>query len=157
ATAGGDDRLELMTQVARTWSLRKDFDRAHKLLDEVEPQLAGAGERPRIRYQLERGRTFNSAGDKARARKLFEEAWNLGRKSGEEGLAVDAAHMIAITRPGTSEAVEWNRKGLAIARESKFAKAQALVPAMYNNMAWDLHDLGRHDEALVAFEAALLE
>ena len=28
---------------------------------------------------------------------------------------------------------------------------------MYNNMAWDLHDMGKHEEALVAFEAALVE
>jgi tetratricopeptide (TPR) repeat protein len=157
STAQGDERLELMTQVARTYSLRKDFDKAHRLLDEVEPGLAKAGPRPRLRYLLERGRTFNSAGDKERARKLFEEAWTLGQSSGEEGLAVDAAHMVAITRSGTTEAVEWNRKGLAIARESKFVKAQALVPAMYNNMAWDLHDLKRHEEALAAFEAALVE
>jgi hypothetical protein len=28
---------------------------------------------------------------------------------------------------------------------------------MYNNMAWDLHDLKRHEEALVAFRKALEE
>src|SRR6185295_7290257 len=124
-TARGDERLELLTQVARTHSLRKDFDAAHRLLDEIEPQLGAAGGRPRVRYLLERGRTFNSAGDKDKARALFEQAWELGRKSGEEGLAVDAIHMIAITRSGTMEAVELNRKGLALARESKFAKARS--------------------------------
>jgi len=81
-------------------------------------------------------------------------AWALAQESGEEGLAVDAAHMIAITHSGTPQALEWNEKGLALARQSKFAKAQALVPAMHNNMAWDLHDLKRYDEALVAFRSA---
>jgi len=155
--AQGDERLELQTQIARTYSLRKDFGTAHGLLDDVEKRLGDAGARPRLRYLLERGRTFNSAGQRDKAREHFERAWTLGRESGEEGLAVDAAHMIAITRSGTAEGVAWNEKALAIARASKFAKAQALVPAMYNNMAWDLHDLKRYDEALAAFQAALDE
>jgi tetratricopeptide (TPR) repeat protein len=155
--ATGDDRLELMTQIARSFSLRKDFATAHGVLNEVEEQLPEAGPRPRVRYLLERGRTFNSAGDKEKARTLFLRAWELARESDEEGLAVDAAHMVAITYSGTAAGVEWNQKGLAMARGTKAAKAQALIPAMYNNMAWDLHDLKRHDEALVAFEAALVE
>ena len=153
--AQGDDRLELLTQVARTYSLRKNFAEAHKLLDEIDPQLPKAGARPRIRYLLERGRAFNSAGDKEKARELFERAWSLGQESGEEGLAVDAAHMVAIARSGTPESIEWNRKGLAIAGESTFAKARALVPAMYNNLAWELYDAKRFGEALPAFEKAL--
>jgi tetratricopeptide (TPR) repeat protein len=155
--ATGDRRLEITTQLARTYSLRKDFATAHGLLDEVEKQLGGAGPRPRLRYLLERGRTFNSAGERDKARGHFERAWTLARESGEEGLAVDAAHMVAITHSGTPQALEWNEKGLALARQSKFAKAQALVPAMHNNMAWDLHDLKRYDEALVAFRLALDE
>ena len=153
--AKGDERLELVTQVARTYSLRKDFAAAHALLDEVEAALPRAGPRPRLRYLLERGRALNSAGEKEGARALFEEAWALGRESGEEGLAVDAAHMVAITWQGKPEAIDWNLRGLAMARDSRAAKAQALIPAMHNNMAWDLHDLGRHEEALRAFETAL--
>ena len=42
-----------------------------------------------------------------------------------------------------------------MARETKAPKARALIPAMYNNMAWDLHDLKRYEEALVAFQKAL--
>lgn len=155
--ARGDERLELLTQVARTHSLRKSFAAAHALLDTVEPELAAAGARPRIRYLLERGRTFNSAGERERARELFEKAWKLAGEAGEEGLAVDAAHMVAITLSGTAGALDWNRKGLALASRSSHAKARALIPAMHNNMAWDLHELGRYEEALRAFEAALAE
>jgi len=157
ATASADERLELMTQVARTYSLRKRFDEAHRLLDEVEPQLGSAGARPRLRYLLERGRTFNSAGDAAKARALFVAAWEQGRADGIEGLAVDAAHMVAITHSGTAEALPWNERGLALARGSSDPKARALIPAMLNNSAWDLHDLGRYAEALPVFEEALSE
>ncbi|MCK6429368.1 tetratricopeptide repeat protein [Betaproteobacteria bacterium PRO7] len=155
--AQGDDRLELLTQIARTFSLRRDFAGAHALLDEVEPQLAAAGARAQVRYLLERGRSINSAGERDKARALFLRAWERGRAEKLEGLAVDAAHMVAISYGGSLDAVEWNRRGLAIARTSRDAKARALIPAMLNNAAWDLHDLGRHAEALPLFQEALAE
>lgn len=157
ASAQGHERLEILTQVARTYSLRKRFDDAHKLLDEIEPQLASAGLRVRVRYLLERGRAFNSSGNREKARELFVAAWEAARPSGIEGLAVDAAHMVAITHSGSVEAIPWNERGLALARGSNDAKARALIPAMLNNSAWDLHDLERYPEALPVFQEALKE
>lgn len=154
--ASGDERLELLTQVARTYSLRREFAQAHALLDEIEPLLAAAGAAPRTRYLLERGRTLNSAGDPAQARPLFEQAWTRAGAAGLEGLAVDAAHMVAITWSGRPEAIEWNQRGLALARSSNDAKVRALLPAMLNNTGWDLHDMGRYDEALPVFREALV-
>jgi tetratricopeptide (TPR) repeat protein len=153
-SAQGDERLELLTQIARSFSLRKQFDEAHRLLDEVEGQLSQAGPRPRLRYLLERGRTHNSSSRREQARALFEQAWEQGQAAGQTGLAVDAAHMVAITHSGTPEAIPWNERGLDLARRSTDAKAQALVPAMLNNLAWDLFDLGRYEEALPWFEQA---
>lgn len=156
-SARADERLEILTQIARTYSLRKRFDEAHRQLDEVERQLAGAAPRVRIRYLLERGRTFNSSREAGKARALFAAAWEEGRAAGIDGLAVDAAHMVAITHAGTADASPWNERGLALARGSSDAKARALIPAMLNNSAWDLHDLGRYLEALSVFEEALRE
>ncbi|MBI2750529.1 MAG: tetratricopeptide repeat protein [Burkholderiales bacterium] len=156
-SATGDGRLEILTQIARSFSLRGRFDEAHKLLDEIEPQLRDAGHRPRVRTLLERGRTFNSAGDKGKAREQFLKAWNDAGAARLEGLAADAAHMVAITYSGTLDAIEWNRRGLAAARASNDPKARGLVPAMLNNAAWDLHDMGRYAEALPLFEEALKE
>lgn len=153
--ASGDLRLELLTQIARTYGLRRHFERAHALLDEVEPQLEGAGAAARVRYQLERGRTYNSSGETDRARELFEQAWEAARTAGLEGLAVDAAHMLAITHGGSESAIEWNQRGLELARRSADSKAQSLIPAMLNNSAWDLHDMGRFEQALPLFEEAL--
>jgi len=153
AQATGDQRLELQTQVARTFSLRKEFAEAHRLLDEVEPQLATAGAAPRVRYLLERGRTFNSAGDKARAKPLFVEAWEIASANGLDGLAVDAAHMVPIV-VGGAEGAEWTLRGVELARRSADAKARALLPALLNNHAWNLHDEGRFKEALPVFREA---
>ncbi len=155
--AKGDDQLELLTQVARTHSLRGNFEQAHAQLDEIEPRLEHAGPRVHVRYQLERGRTFNSAGEVESARNLFGSAWELARAEDIEGLAVDAAHMVAITHGGSEQAIDWNRRGLEIARDSQDPKARALVPAMLNNSAWDLHDMGRFEEALPLFQEALDE
>lgn len=156
-SAAGDERLELLTQIARTYGLRGIFDQAHSLLDEVEAQLEDAGARPSVRYLLERGRAFNSGGDVKRARPLFSKAWDLAYASGLEGLAVDAAHMVAITYSGGEQAIAWNQRGLEMARTSTDPKAQALIPAMLNNSAWDLHDLGHLAEAMASFVEALAE
>jgi tetratricopeptide (TPR) repeat protein len=153
-SAEGDFRLELLTQIARTLSLRGRFDEAHQVLDDVETQLAGAGAGPQVRYLLERGRTFNSSGDKEKARTLFAEAWDKGQASHLDGLAVDAAHMLAISCSGTQEGLDWNERGLEAARASQDEKARGLIPAMLNNGAWDLHGMGRFEEALTWFEQA---
>lgn len=156
-SASGDARLELETQLARTYSLRGRFDEAHALLDGVEARLDGAAPAVHVRYMLERGRCYNSAKDPARALPLFESAWTLARGTPLTGLAVDAAHMVAIARTGTVEAIEWNGLGLSVARGSADAKAQALIPAMINNSAWELHTLGRYEEALATFREAEAE
>lgn len=156
-TATGDEQLELLTQIARTYSLRGMFEQAHKILDELEGRLDGTGPRPQIRYCLERGRTFNSNGNSGRAANLFQKAWKLAQAARQEGLAVDAAHMLAIVYSGSPQAGEWYRRGLSLARSSRDPKARALIPALLNNAAWDLHDSGRFEEALPLFEDALNE
>ncbi len=155
--AQGDVRLELLTQVARTYSLRGRFDDAHRLLDEIEPQLKDAGRAPRVRLLLERGRTFRSSGAPDRARPLFIEAWQLARSSGLDGLAVDAAHMVALVETKTADQLEWNRRALALAEQSTQPYAQGWKASLYNNIGWSLHEAGRYDEALAQFEAALRE
>jgi len=153
----GDDHLELLTQIARTYGLRERFDEAHELLNEVAGQLAFAGPRPNVRYLLERGRTFNSSGAAEKARLLFMNAWEQALAAHLDGLAVDAAHMLAITYSGSSDAVLWNQRGLQLARQSEDPKARSLIPAILNNTAWDLHSLERFDEALVLFLDAQTE
>jgi ketosteroid isomerase-like protein len=157
AAASGDDRLELLTQLARTHSLRRRFDDAHRVLDELAPQLAAAGAAPRVRAGLERGRTFNSAGDPDRARPLFEQAFELAQAAGLDALAVDAAHMVAITHRGGDEAMQWNRRALALAQGSADPAARRWAASLLNNLGWDLHERGHAADALPLFEQALAE
>ncbi|MEW7865602.1 tetratricopeptide repeat protein [Aeromonas diversa] len=139
--------LELKTQLARTHSLRRQFDEAHALLDEVEPALTDATPRARLRYLLERGRSFNSAGRRPEALPCFEQAWQLALKLHEDTLAVDAAHMMAIALP-TTEQTRWHQQAIALAERSKEEGARRWLPSLWNNLAWTLFDQGRLDEAL---------
>ena len=146
--------LELLTQIARTHSLQRQFDQAHRLLDEIEPRLTDATPRARLRALLERGRTFNSAGDKARARALFEQAWQQGVKHEERYLAIDAAHMVAIAAP-LEEQSRWHQLAMALAERSQDKRVRGWLATLYNNQGWTLFELGHLDEAIVCQQKCL--
>ena len=152
--AGSDGYLELLTQIARTHSLRRSFDAAHALLDEVAQHLEPEQSRVRIRYLLERGRCFNSAGQRELARPLFIEAWELGQACGEEALTVDAAHMVAITE-SSAAALRWNETALSRAERSSDPAARKWRGSLYNNLGWTYHGLERYGDALDRFKRAL--
>lgn len=146
-------RAELLTQIARARGLQRRFDDANATLDEVEAM----GDLPafvRVRLLLERGRVLNSSGKREGARPLFEQACELAARHDEDDLAVDAAHMVAITCDG-DEAMQWNLKALAMAEASRCPRARRWAGSLHNNLGWTLHPMGRYDEALAHFEAAL--
>jgi tetratricopeptide (TPR) repeat protein len=152
---GPDDayRLELRTQLARALGLQRRFEEAHAELDQVEKEL-GPDDRTRIRYLLERGRAFNSSGDKPKAQPLFLEAFKLAQGLKEDFLAVDTAHMIAIIEPPHA-ALAWNEKAVALAEKSEDERARNWLGSLYNNIGWTYHGQGRFEEALIAFKKAL--
>ena len=84
-------RAEVLTQLARIEGLRGRFEQCDTLLDEAEA-LGGA----EARVLLERGRRERSSGRPGAGLAQFEQAFEQARTSGEDVLAVDAAHMLAI-------------------------------------------------------------
>lgn len=151
-------RLELRTQIARTHSLSRNFDAAHALLDAVDAELAAidGDVRVEVRSALERGRCHNSAGDKIKGRPLFESAWETASAAGLDGLAVDAAHMVAIAAMGTDDELAWGRKALALAESSEQPAARKWRGSLYNNIGWSLHDRGDFQGALELFDKQIL-
>jgi len=142
AAESSDDpgyHAELLTQLARSLGLERQFDSAHHLLDEVKPMLANLGPRPRVRYLLERGRTLNSSGRAAEAAPLFREAWDLANSNKLDFFAIDAAHMLAIVAP-TDEQMGWNIKTVRIAETSSDPKAVRWLGSLQNNMDWAYFD-----------------
>jgi tetratricopeptide (TPR) repeat protein len=160
ALADTSRQLELMTQIARAQGLQRRFDEAHATLDAVERRLHGAAHedrtaqpRPRIRLLLERGRVWNSSGSPERARPLFLSAWDHARGAGEDALAVDAAHMVAIVEAG-DEKLAWNVRALELAEGSEAPDARRWRASLLNNLGWTYHERGEYERALALFERA---
>lgn len=143
-----DERAELQTQVGRAMGLQGRFEEADALLDAIdgdEPTVA-------VRVLLERGRLLNSSGHAEMAVPLFEQAAELSDHLGEEFLAVDALHMLAIADAAHSET--WTRSALEYASTVRDDRTRRWLVALHNNLGWTLHDAGRCTEAMVEFQLA---
>lgn len=147
--------LQLLTQIARTYSLQGEFDEAHRHLDTVEQALTDELKLVRVRYLLERGRTYRSAGDPKKSLPLFESAYAIAAEIGEDYYAIDAAHMVAIAAEAPEEKQKWNLIGIELADKSKDERARRWRGSLCNNMGWDYHDKGEYEKALEMFELAL--
>jgi tetratricopeptide (TPR) repeat protein len=147
-------KLQLLTQIARTQGLQRKFDEAHATLDWMEPQLQ-SGTVSEIRFNLERGRVFNSSQKQSTAVPLFVKAYDLAVALKQDNLAVDAAHMVAIAEPAFAKQMEWNLKALSLAEGSSDPKAQGWLGSLYNNIGWSYHDRNQFSEALDMFQKAL--
>ena len=163
ATAKGDDALILQTQIARTYGLRKEFDRARAHLQSLQPAITSAGPEARARYSLELGRTYASAAHspesvapvtKERARTAYQDALAIARSAGLDNLAIDAVHMLAFVDNAPQDQLKWGREALAIVESSGQPAAKRWEGSIRNNIGYALHQLGRYDEALVEFDKA---
>ena len=165
ATAHGDEALILKTQIARTWGLRRDFERARHVLAQVEPQLNGAGAEAQVRYWLELGRTHSSVAHddasqtddaKARARTAYGNALALAKAAQLDSLAIDTLHMLASVDRTPADELKWADQALAVMAASTQADAKQWEGSLRNNRGYALQQLGRYDEALADFELALV-
>lgn len=152
-------RAELLTQIARAQGLQRKFSEAHKTLDTVKPMLDNTHEDmsgAKARYLLERGRVFNSSGDKAAAIPLFEQAWNETSPylNHLAYFAVDAAHMLGIAEEPDA-ALVWNEKAIAHAELRVDTESWKWLGSLYNNTGWTYHEKGEFTRALELFEKAL--
>jgi tetratricopeptide (TPR) repeat protein len=143
-TAG---RAEVLTQLARVEGLRSRFEQCDALLDEAEA-LGGA----EARVLLERGRRERSSGRPGAGLALFERAFERARASGEDVLAVDAAHMLAIVDDNEA----WTARGVEIASPSHDPGVRYWLGPLYNNVGWARYEAGDVAGALEAFELALM-
>ena len=138
-------RAEVLTQLARVEGLRGRFEQCDALLDEAEA-LGGA----EARVLLERGRRERSSGQPGAGVAQFEQAFEQARTSGEDVVAVDAAHMVAIV--GDSEA--WTARAVEIAESSDDPGVRYWLGPLYNNLGWSRYGTGDAAGALEAFELA---
>ena len=168
-------RAELQTQLARALGLQSRYDDAQKILDAVlhsienaEPAAVDAGQSGGqsesgpsatppapvvvIRVALERGRVLNSSGKPADSVELFTQALQAARSAGEDFLAVDAAHMLAIADRARAE--HWTNEALRMVTTSTDPRTRRWAGSLHNNAGWARHDTGDYGAALAEFEAA---
>ena len=157
ASANRAYHVELLSQLARTHSLRRQFAQAHELLDKANGLLSDEMVVPQMRCLLERGRTFNSAGEPQRALPLFEAAFVLGTAVSPQAdfHTIDAAHMMAIAELDPAEQLKWNEHALALAEETPDVRAAGWLGSLYNNLGWTYHEMGDFERALTLFEKAV--
>ncbi len=155
ASARGQLRDVLLTQVARAVGLQAHYDEALANLDALpDPGDGLAGAELRARTKLERGRVLNSSGEPAAARSYFAAAHEVAATAGLEHLAVDALHMLAIVAaPGEQD--DLNLRALDLANTAADPRACAWRPSLLNNMGWSAFERADYDLALQRFQAAL--
>ena len=142
---------QALTQVARAQGLQRKFAEGHRTLDELgeTDRLHG---RSRAYALLERGRLFNSAGERDAARPLFERAFAFSSTESMDDLAVDAAHMVAIAlMEEPALALSWNEKALDLCQRSSDPRARRWKGSLLNNIGWTEFDLQRYEDALTTF------
>ncbi len=145
---------QLLTQIARAQGLQRQFDAAHRTLDQAQALLSEELHQARIRYLLERGRVFNSSGTPEEARPLFLAAWEQAQVHQQDFSAIDAAHMLAIIAPPEQQ-LDWNLKALALVEQTSDTRAGKWRGSLYNNIGWTYHGQGQYQQALEMFERAL--
>jgi tetratricopeptide (TPR) repeat protein len=139
-------RAEVLSQLARVEGLRANYARCDELLAEAEA-LGGA----ETRVLLERGRRARSSNQPGAGQQQFEQAFELARARGEDALAADAAHMIAIV----DDMEAWTARGVEIAGSSDDPGVRYWLAPLYNNVGWARYEAGDAAGALEAFELAL--
>lgn len=146
--------LQLLTQLARTYSLRRMFDESQNILDEVRSALGDEPSPEQVRYYLEQGRVYNSSGDKPRAREEFEKALAMSESVSADFHTVDTLHMLAIvSKP--DEAIEWNKRAMLKAESSPDERAQSWLGSLYNNLGWSYYGKKDFAAALDIFRKGL--
>ena len=145
-----EECLEVLAQIARTFSLRRDCPKCHSLLDEHWQEAMEAGGRPKACFELERGRAFRSAKDVEKSIPFFTSAAD----SRVDDLKIDAMHMLAIIAE-PQESIRINHEALAFSLASTQPWAQRWAGTLCNNLAWSFFEFKDYPNALRYFQQAV--
>jgi len=160
--ASRDDRIVLETQIARSFGIRKEFEKAREILDNIDIQ--DAGPEAQVRTWLERGRSLCSTTHppetqtpeaKQEARTCYTTAFELAKQNQLDYLAVDCLHMMAMVDTAPEDQLAWDLKAIAYMEASPQEEAKKWEGSLYNNTGYALAEMGRHDEAHEMLSKAL--
>lgn len=140
-------RGEILTQVARAQALQARFGDAHRSLDIVRPALNSLPPLISVRYTLERGRTFNQAGEVKKAQRWFRAANLLAQRYELDTFAIESMRLVAQTESG-STALDWNLRALKLAETSPQSEAGSHIGNILNHIGWLYQDQKNYVKAL---------
>ncbi len=153
SAANSAERQEARTQLARALGLARRFDEARQVVEDVLQSAPDV--RVRAAALLESGRIARSSGEASKGLEGFTESFNLAAASGDDDIATDAAHMMAIVSP-QAEAIQWGLRGIRLAEQSGMPRAKAMLGPLHNNLGWTYFDRGEYEAALAQFARAQL-
>jgi tetratricopeptide (TPR) repeat protein len=152
-TLDDNARAEILSQIARAQGLQRNFQEAHKTLDDVNGLQKDA--RVTVRYCLERGRVFNSSNQPNKAKPLFLEAYELAKSIKADFYTIDAAHMMGIAETPEKQ-LAWHQVCFKLCNSTTDEPAKKWLGSVSNNLGWTYHDMGKFEKALETFQQALV-
>lgn len=145
---------EVLTQIARTQALQRQFSLALKTLEAADELITEQRTLVYLRYLIESGRVYNYANQPRNARPYLLQAYDLAQLLGEEYHAIDAAQVLGTLERGPT-GLAWNERAIALTEASLDPRARNWLGSLYSNTGWIYHDLGQYSQALQFFETAL--
>lgn len=140
-------QVESLVQVARCYSIQGKLDEGRPWLQKAETLASAQEPQGWSRLLGVKGIFQREAGDKAAAKKTFEE---MHRYCVEKGLfkrAIDAIHHLAIVVP-LEEQPAWALKGIEAAEK---LKDDASLAVLWNNLGATYEDLKQVDKTVEAY------
>ncbi|MEI8300399.1 MAG: tetratricopeptide repeat protein [Chlamydiota bacterium] len=147
--------LQMLSQIALTQAMQKNFDGAHETLDAAEKLLTPLDYLARVRILIERGRVLWRSGHDEVAIPLFQQSYELSQMHGFDEHTCNAAHLVAIIIKDVKEKIKWNELALALAECSKVPRGRAWLGSLYNNLGGAYVEAKQFEKALQVFEKAM--
>lgn len=145
--------LQILSQIALAQAMQQKFDIAHQTLDKAEKLLEPQYQLAKIRLLLERGRVYHQSDKLDQALSLFIQSYDLSRLSPEFDFhTVNVSHMVAIVEKHAEGKIEWNKRAINLAEQTKDERCHAWLGPIYNNLAQNYIEAEKYLEALQSFE-----
>ena len=145
--------LQILSQIALAQAMQQKFDMAHQTLDEAEKLLEPQYQLAKVRLLLERGRVYHQSDRLDQALSFFIQSYDLSKSSPEFDFhTVNASHMVAIVEKHTEGKIEWNKRAINLAEQTKDERCHAWLGPIYNNLAQNYIEAEKYQEALQAFD-----
>lgn len=146
--------LQILSQIALTQAMQKNFEAAHETLNVAEKLLTSKDHLARVRIILERGRVFMQSGNNEAARPLFEQSFDLSKEHEFDYHTINAAHMMPFVVKTVEEKMKWNELAIQLAEQTSLPRAKGWLGALYNNLGQAYLESEQYEKALNTFKKA---